>query len=288
MSNVFSNTVLFVLLMLVQTAWAEGAVWKISKGEHYLYVAGTIHLLSKQDYPLPDAYERAYLDAGKIVFEFDIANANETMTRQQVFAKGMYKDGSNLATHLQPATLKKLREFTDGRGISLDSLMSYKVGMVFTILTVAELRRFGITGKGVEQYFQERAIEDSKSTAALESLEKQMDILASLGENDDDADVLDKIKELESIGEDFEGLRTAWRTGDTQSLIEIALRDVQNDPALYETALLSRNRLWAPKIEALVLDAPVELILVGVMHLVGEDSVLALLSAQGYNVEKLH
>ena len=214
MSKIFPISMLLLLLALAPATWAEGAVWKLSKGDNYLYIGGTIHLLSKQDYPLPDAYERAYQDAGKIVFEIDLANTDAAMTREEVFAKGMYTDGGSLATHMQPATLDKLRAFTEARGIPLEGLMPYKVGMVLTILTVAELQRSGITGKGVDQYFQARATADNKSTDALESVGKQIDILASLGEGDDDASVLAKIKELESVGEDFIRLRTAWRAGD--------------------------------------------------------------------------
>ena len=35
------------------TATAESAVWKVSKGEDYLYLAGTVHVLRASDYPLP-------------------------------------------------------------------------------------------------------------------------------------------------------------------------------------------------------------------------------------------
>jgi len=51
--------------------------------------------------------------------------------------------------------------------------------------------------------------------------------------------------------------------------------------------LVARNDDWLPQIQRMLSDAPVELILVGSLHLAGPDSVLAKLTAKGYTVEKL-
>ena len=55
------------------------------------------------------------------------------------------------------------------------------------------------------------------------------------------------------------------------------------DAAVYETLLVGRNRRWVPQIEA-CLAAQRCFVVVGAAHLVGPDSVVAMLKAKGYTV----
>ena len=54
----------FIFFILISfsaaTVEAGSPVWKVSKGSNYLYVGGTVHILSETDYPLPYAFELAY------------------------------------------------------------------------------------------------------------------------------------------------------------------------------------------------------------------------------------
>ena len=170
--------------------------------------------------------------------------------------------------------------------MALEELQLLKVGMLVLILTVNELIRHGIQGEGVDQYYAHRASEDQKPVAALETIEQQIDFLTNLGEGEEDQLVLQTIDELEDFGEEFSALKMAWQRGDTQALVEIGLEDFKDFPGAYQSILVNRNRAWLPKIEALLDDQTVEYVLVGVLHLVGEDSVLAMLEAKGYQVER--
>ena len=40
--------------------WVYSSVWKAQKDGNTVYLGGTIHVLSKGDYPLPDAFDQAY------------------------------------------------------------------------------------------------------------------------------------------------------------------------------------------------------------------------------------
>lgn len=274
-------------VFLANTVQADAPVWKVSKGNFHIYIGGTIHVLDEQDYPLPAEFEQAYELAEKLVFEVDIAQVNTLEFQQKLLQKALYRDGSTLASHLQPATFNQLQEFMIQRGIPLENMLSFKVGMLLTILTVNELQRNGIQGIGVDQYFNLKAREDKKPIAALETIEQQIDFLTSLGEGEEDQIVLQTIEELENFGEDFSTLKSAWRSGDMPALIEVGLQDFLAFPRAYESMLVNRNRAWIPGIEAMLEDEQVEYVLLGVLHLVGNDSVLAMLKARGYHVEKL-
>ncbi len=56
-------------------------------------------------------------------------------------------------------------------------------------------------------------------------------------------------------------------------------------PGVYRTLVVDRNRRWADQIQQLLGDDKRIFIVVGVGHLVGPDSVPALLRARGIKVE---
>jgi len=51
--------------------------------------------------------------------------------------------------------------------------------------------------------------------------------------------------------------------------------------------LRQRNLKWMPQIEAMLRDSDREFVLVGAAHLVGEDGLLEMLQARGYDVSQL-
>ena len=53
-------------------------------------------------------------------------------------------------------------------------------------------------------------------------------------------------------------------------------------PELYDALLGARNRQWLPKIEALMKEDRDYLVVVGALHYVGRDGLLALLRKNGY------
>ena len=59
------------------------------------------------------------------------------------------------------------------------------------------------------------------------------------------------------------------------------LDGLQKAPNLYDALLVERNRNWVGKIAELTQSSEDILVVVGAMHLVGDNSVLAMLEEQG-------
>jgi uncharacterized protein YbaP (TraB family) len=73
----------------------------------------------------------------------------------------------------------------------------------------------------------------------------------------------------------------AWAQGDL-SVAEAEERALRRDhPALHHRLLVERNRAWVPRIEAMLSEPGDAFVLVGDLHLVGEDSIPACLTAAG-------
>jgi hypothetical protein len=61
----------------------------------------------------------------------------------------------------------------------------------------------------------------------------------------------------------------------------------KESPKLYKRLITDRNRDWIPHLETLMASGKKTLVIVGVGHLVGKDSVINLLKSRGYKVKKM-
>ena len=63
---------LLVGLLGCLDAQAQSPVWALKGAHNTVYLAGSVHLLKKDDMSLPPAFERAYAAAKTLVMEVDI------------------------------------------------------------------------------------------------------------------------------------------------------------------------------------------------------------------------
>jgi hypothetical protein len=90
--------------------------------------------------------------------------------------------------------------------------------------------------------------------------------------------------------ERIEALHAAWRAGDAARLLDGMAAELKRDyPALYQSINVERNDAWVPKLAAR-LDASADedvLVVVGALHLLGDDGVVEKLRGAGYTVERI-
>lgn len=274
-------------MLLPLQGFAESAVWRISNEVSELYLGGTIHVLSRSDYPLPEEFEQAYQQADTVVLETDVMAMAQTRFQQRLLQQVMYREGGRLEDNLAPETYRQLEAFVAERGLSMASIDLYKPSMVTILLTMNELQRLGMGETGVDSFFSYRAVQDGKPVAELESLEFQLNLIAGMGSGHEDAMILNTIQELNALPGIMKTIKTAWRNGDMLQLEKIAVDPMREQfPAMYESLLVDRNRIWIPKIEAMLATPEKEFILVGALHLVAQEGVLEQLIQRGYQVEK--
>lgn len=280
--------VAMLVLVCCSQGWAASSVWKAKKGESVIYIGGTCHLLRESDYPLPPEFEKAYQAAQVVVFETDIARLNDPATQQKLLAKALYADGSTVERHLSPKVYAALKAYCDASGVPLQALSRMKPSLLMVTLTVLELSKMGVSQRGVDQYFHEKAVSDGKPVEGLESVDEQIDFVVSMADGTENEFVTNTLEDMKILKEEFGLLLQAWRTGDTGSLDELLVAEMKSRfPALYRKLITARNRSWLPLIEGYGKTPGTEFILVGAAHLVGDDGILAALKRKGYTVEQL-
>lgn len=285
---VFKKTIAAIVFLLLCLGTAQGGspVWKITNdgdSEHTLFMGGTIHILGKTDYPLPQAFDLAYDKSQILVFETDIAKAQDPEFSRKLMSRMVYSDNRTLKQLISPSTLRDLNQFAGKRGISIDQMNQFKPGLVMIFLTLTEIERLGVAGIGVDEFYFEKGIQDQKTMAFLEAPEEQVDFLETIGQGNEDEMVAYILKDLGELPDLLPVIKKTWRTGDLEGLFNTTLAPLKKEyPDLYHSIMVKRNLNWMPTIQKMLTTPKVEFILVGAGHLAGDQGLLAQLRAKGY------
>ncbi len=278
---------LILMVLYAAPGFAETSLWRISKGANELFMGGTIHVLSKTDYPLPAAFDAAYKKSAKLVFETDIDASQAPTFAQAMLQRMMLPDDRTLKDTLRPDVYAQLEKFGTARGIPMMMLEKMRPAMAVITLTFMELQRLGMADEGVDNYYYQRAKTDKKTLGHLESNEQQLDFMTNMGKRRENDFVLYSLKDLQDIAYIMQSLKSAWRNGDSAEMEALSLVSMRQDfPQIYQQLLVERNQHWLPRIESMLNDPGTEMVLVGALHLVGEDGVLHALREKGYRIEQ--
>lgn len=276
----------FSLLICYQVTSAP--VWKVSNGAHHLYIGGTIHLLSAEDYPLPEVFDEAYQSADTLVFETDIQSMQQPNMQQKMQHMMSFQNGKTIQQVLSKDTYKMLQQHLSDRGIPIQSIEGYKPGFLAILLTVVELSKIGMVEKGVDEYYSTLASKDGKKQDWFETPEFQIALLADLGKGNEDQLIRYTLADLASIPDVMSELVNYWREGDMKKLSALSIDPLKQEyQDIYEDLIVNRNKQWVLSLETMLSNKDIELVLVGAMHLAGPDSVLVDLANKGYKIEKL-
>lgn len=283
----FKHLFLCTFLCISITAQAA-SVWKVSKDNKELYIGGTIHLLSQQDYPLPKEFDQAYAKSEVLVFETDIAAMESPEFQVKAMQVMTYPGTKTIKDVLSKSTLDALQAHLQTRGIPLEQMAKLKPGMLSVTLSLIEFQVIGLTSAGVDKHFSDLARKDNKTQNWLESLDQQLEFLAKMGEGEEDSLIQYTLRDIKILPEMIAKIKTYWRDGDMKEMTELSITPFKKDyPQVYSDLIVKRNLNWLPQIENMFKNDIVEFVLVGALHLAGDDSVLTMLENKGYKIEKI-
>ncbi|HEV7164621.1 MAG: TraB/GumN family protein [Gammaproteobacteria bacterium] len=284
-------SILAALLLFVATpAHADGKhfLWRVSKGGDALYLAGSVHVLKPSDYPLPPVMEQAFSGSAGLVEEIDLASVDPESTQLDVLRLGNYPAGQTLQSALPPDVYKKVAKQAGDLGIDMAVLDNLKPWLVSITLLEAQLAKSGYAADdGADIHFANEAKAQNKPVTGLEQMEYQLGLLAGLPDQAQQALLLQAVDESTDFDTEMQQMISAWHTGDTAVLEKTLNQDFGGYPDIYKAVLVTRNQAWAPKLEALLASGKQYFVIVGALHLVGPDGLLARFKKDGYTVEQL-
>jgi uncharacterized protein len=293
----FKGAVARVLVLLALAALANPVAvraqtrafgWKVTSSANTIYVVGSVHLLTKDFYPLNPALEKAYKDSDLLVEEVDIAEMSGAGSQLSMLTRGMQPASKPLDTVLSASTMALLSKKAQDVGLPMEALKQFKPWMIALTIEAMEWQKAGFDQElGLDRHFYNQAQADGKAVQALETIDYQISRFDEMPMELQDHLLAETLKSIDTEQASRTRLLEAWRTGNSAAVEGIVLKDLQKEPELYQRLLVERNRNWLPKLDALFSRKGHAMIVVGAAHLVGPDGVLAMLKAKGYKIEQL-
>lgn len=254
-------------------------LWEISGNglQKPSYLFGTIHMICKDDFFMPDIVRQKFSSADQVFLELDM---DDPQMQLKLMKLATLKDG---------VTLKKLfgadyaladSFFKAKTGMSLILFNGFKPMMAMSMLYLKMLPC--TQTESYETSFMSMARESKKDIKGLETVEDQMQVFDNIPDSIEAANIINMIKEFDTQAKQFADMVQVYKQQNIQKLFS----SVNTSPDLMsaqEDLLTKRNSNWIPVMEKNMKEGSC-FFAVGAAHLGGDIGVISLLKKAGYKV----
>ncbi len=266
-------------------------LWKVSDADNSVYLLGSFHLLKAGDYPLAPAAYAALEDAERVVFELSPDEMNDPAMGQKMAVVAQRSDGQSLQAALPADTWAQLTAYASRRGLPLENFQGFDTWFMGLVIGLTEMQVAGLDSSlGLDKYVARRALEAGKEVGALETAEQQFAMFDGMSQKEQLQALQDSLGDVDTMEQEINRMHALWRAGDGDALFAQTGAEMKAEyPDLYERLNVARNRAWLPRVRAMLDEQASDdtLVVVGAMHLLGEDGVVRMLQDAGYTVERL-
>ena len=265
---------------------ARPAMWRAADADTEVFFLGTFHILPKGLDWRTEAFEAAFEKADTVYFEAETdAPDAHSKTLGVLMTEGFNPDGGLLSEMLDADDAASLRRIAASLGLPFAGVDPMRPWNAFLTLSVQFIVKQGFDpGSGVDSVLLKEARTKRKDVRFFETIEDQLELFTGLDPATEKALLVMTIREWDEQSESFDELFNAWREGDA-ALIDAEMNRVMRSEAadVYDRLIVNRNRAWADEIARVMAEEEgTFLVAVGAAHLVGEDSVQAMLEDAGY------
>lgn len=280
----------FVLVMASIPYAPVGAVpamWRVQSDVSTIYLFGTFHLLGAGVKWRSDTFQDTVEGADTITLEVTMEQSSPALVAWIVQQKGLYPPRDSLQRRLEPALWQDVQRVGTSLGVPVEDLDRMRPWYVATLLATQSAAANGFLPEhGVESWLEEHAQSRGILPRGLEMAHEQ---ISSLADQPDEVQIellQQTVADIHNLSALYEHMITAWMAGDEAEMTSVFLDDLKTFPSVYERLFIRRNQNWIPKLITKLSEPGVHFVAVGAAHLVGEDSVIAMLRARGHTVER--
>ena len=262
-------------------------LWKVQSGNNVMYLAGSVHALTADAYPLNPVYQRAFDASSALVEEIDLAEADPLTGGAGLLSKGMYQDGRTFSSAVSRQTVALVEARLKDTPLALDLIQPMKPWMVMLMLEALGSQAAGLDPElGLDKHFYNLATDGKKQVIGLETAESQMNRFDKMPEAMQEQMLRSELAEMDTEQTSLRALLTAWQTGDGAAIEKMLLGSFSNNQTAYSSLIVERNRNWMPQLEICLRRSSPCFVIVGAAHLVGPQGLLTMLQQKGYRVEQ--
>ncbi|NVM76802.1 hypothetical protein FHW83_002603 [Duganella sp. SG902] len=288
-----------LFLFVLGPAWSaepapaqnRGALFKVRQGAHTLYLFGTIHVGSKDFYPLEPRLAGLLKKAPVLALEID------PLGDPQKLARAVQQHGlSNKAmAGMPPALRQRLDRLLKQYNIEPETVATMKPWLLASLLTVSEFAAQGYEASmAVDAHLSKQAHAAGQKIVELESADSQMALFDKMTPNEQLMFLEEAIAGIEDKEQAKQAreIADAWRKADIAALDALALKAEQDDTFsgrfVQQVLLEGRNPALADGMVKLMARENNSVAAIGVLHLLGKTSVPELLRKRGLTVERIY
>ncbi|WP_017931481.1 TraB/GumN family protein [Robiginitomaculum antarcticum] len=266
-------------------------IFKVTGGEMQaeIYIYGAVHLLPEHTDWMRQDLDDLFARAGTVYFETPSDAQSQREAASLISQYGYYLTaGNGLSRQLSGYEEKLLFAATLNSDLPQGTFDNYKPWLAADIITASLLKKEGYhSAYGADTALLARAKTAGKYVAFLETAEEHLLQSISLPEDVQMAALRDTLVNQNELGVQMKTLVWAWLSGDLERIDSDVVSAYQTrSPKAYEAVFASRNRRWAKLIDERMEEGGTVLVIVGVGHLAGPESLPELLRDKGYEVER--
>lgn len=289
--NAAQRTITFVANN--QAAGSTGFLWKVENNGNTVYLLGSIHVANDKMYPLRPEIEAAFEASQYLGVEVDLTKVDQTEMQKFLTEKGSYTDGTKLKDHVSADTYNKVVALLKANGLAGNAFDSYKPWVVTQGISSLQMQTTDYTpDTGIDLYFTQKAGKLNKPILELENMQLQLNMFNQFSDGLQEKlllDTLDSLKQTDKAAAtaSLDALSQMWMQGDEQSLVAMT-QSVAKEPEYYKGLVSDRNTNMVKQVkEYLNSDKKATyLVIVGALHMLGDDGIVTQLQKDGFNIVK--
>ena len=271
-------------LPVEQPVSGHPALWKVADEDTTIFLFGTVHALPPGKSWFDDTIARALASSDELVTELD--QVGHDSAKIDFASKALLPEGQTLRGLMAPEDLLSYEQAMAQAGLPVAVFDRYEPWYAGLMLSIVPVMRQGYSPDvGVERVLVQN-FDPVKSFGALETPEFQVSLFDTMPMEEQLSFLRSAVDSVPDMMEKLNQMVDEWLKGDAEQLATL-MNEQEDDPAVMERFLTSRNRTWAGWIDHRLDQPGTVFIAVGAGHLAGPGSVQEQLAKRGIESDRV-
>ena len=278
----------FLLIIIPGLLFSKSTLWKVQGKSNTVYLLGSVHLLTKESYPLDEAIYQAFDDSPNLIFEMNLDSGSTPAAQKFILTTAQFKNGQTLKDQLSASAFLLADSLCKLVGLDIMRFSVFKPWMLSTTIMMAKLHKMGLNPQyGIDRHLFAKGKQSGKNIIGLETIQEQIGFIDNLPMNTQEKMLSQMAEEFSTVESSIDKIVTAWASGEISILEKMLLESYKQEPELHKILLIQRNKNWLQKIRPLLSGDQNYMIIVGAGHLVGDQGLIHLLKKANYVIEQM-
>jgi uncharacterized protein YbaP (TraB family) len=272
------------MALFASPAHAEPAMWVVKDADSTIYLLGTFHLTKPGMNWWSDKIDAAFKGSGELWLEATVDGGDAQL--QDLVLKYGFDRERPLSSKLSGEDWTKTQSAAMRAGLPIVAIEQMRPWLAGLALAVAPMIKDGYAyEKGVDMQLERDAKASNKIIKTFETAEQQLQFFAELSQEAEVVFLMQSVELVAASSTYVDQMANAWISGDSDTLEIMVLETMKaGSPELYEALIVQRNVTWCDQIATVMKGAGTSFVAVGAGHLVGDQSVPAILAERGFSV----